>query len=106
VARAMRLCSSCATHLSPCTLQQPLRDKGTSSMNSLLCSPAALARRAKVVETIQPFRRTRPRVPFWHLAAHRIPTLWTLYRGLQKAAPTENVRVIYSLASIVRLNTP
>ncbi|KAF8516851.1 hypothetical protein BU17DRAFT_50473 [Hysterangium stoloniferum] len=31
-------------------------------------------------------KRVRPTVPFWHLAAHRIPTLWSLYRGLLKTA--------------------
>ncbi|KAI0082931.1 hypothetical protein BDY19DRAFT_901318, partial [Irpex rosettiformis] len=38
------------------------------------------------------FRRVTPRVPFWQLAAHRIPTLWSLYRGLLKTAESDEIR--------------
>lgn len=48
--------------------------------------------RANLAQLLSPLRRVRPRVPFFELAAHRIPTLWGLYRGLLREAPTEDVR--------------
>lgn len=53
-------------------------------------SPSSLALRASVAQVLSGLRKTSPRVPFWALAAHRVPTLWTLYRGLLRAAPGEN----------------
>ncbi len=35
----------------------------------------------------------RPNVPFNKVPAHRIPTLWSLYRPLLKRAPSEVVRI-------------
>jgi hypothetical protein len=52
----------------------------------------SLAFRSRLADLISPLRRIRPRVPFYQLAAHRIPTLWTLYRGLLRHAPGKNVR--------------
>ncbi|CAE6472667.1 unnamed protein product [Rhizoctonia solani] len=53
-------------------------------------SAASLALRASIAQSLSGLRRQSPRVPFWELAAHRVPTLWTLYRGLLRAAPGEN----------------
>ncbi|KAG9084032.1 hypothetical protein FS749_005555 [Ceratobasidium sp. UAMH 11750] len=55
-------------------------------------SPSSLALRSSISQRLSSLRRTAPRVPFWALAAHRVPTLWTLYRGLLRAAPGENTR--------------
>ncbi|KAF4593341.1 hypothetical protein AB1N83_010168 [Pleurotus pulmonarius] len=52
----------------------------------------SLAFRQKIASLVSPLRRVRPRVPFWKLGAHRIPTLWTLYRGLLRYAPSELIR--------------
>lgn len=54
----------------------------------------SLTFRANLARLVSPLRRVRPRVPFYQLAAHRIPTLWTLYRGLLRKAPTDDVREI------------
>ena len=53
--------------------------------------------RAELSKAFSSLRRTRPRVPFWLLAAHRIPTLWSLYRGIQREAPSEEVCYIILL---------
>ncbi|KAI0753884.1 hypothetical protein BC629DRAFT_1716989 [Irpex lacteus] len=52
-------------------------------------SASSLSHRARLAPLISQLRRVTPRVPFWHLAAHRIPTLWSLYRGLLKVAPSD-----------------
>ncbi|KAF7977210.1 hypothetical protein HWV62_4473 [Athelia sp. TMB] len=57
-----------------------------------LPTPESLAHRARIADLVSPLRRVRPRVPFYELAAHRLPTLWTLYRGLLRDAPGENIR--------------
>jgi hypothetical protein len=67
----------------------------------LLPSAESLAHRARLARLISPLRRVRPRVPFYALAAHRVPTLWCLYRGLLRAAPGENVRRLFSLLSLL-----
>ena len=54
---------------------------------------AQLAHRSRIAQIIAPLKRVRPRVPFWYLGAHRIPTLWILYRGLLKNAPDDDVSV-------------
>ncbi|TFY66964.1 hypothetical protein EVG20_g4134 [Dentipellis fragilis] len=43
-------------------------------------------------DTLSGLKRTRPHVPFWKLAAHRVPTLWSLYRGLLRSSPDEQVK--------------
>ncbi|KAF8886728.1 hypothetical protein BD779DRAFT_1441452 [Infundibulicybe gibba] len=48
--------------------------------------------RHNLAQLVSPLRRVRPRVPFYDLPAHRIPTLWSLYRGLLREAPTDNIR--------------
>ncbi|EJD05319.1 uncharacterized protein FOMMEDRAFT_103305 [Fomitiporia mediterranea MF3/22] len=53
---------------------------------------SVLQRRAELSKQFSALRRVRPCVPFWRLAAHRIPTLWTLYRGIMKHAPGSNIR--------------
>ncbi|KIM77743.1 hypothetical protein PILCRDRAFT_76421 [Piloderma croceum F 1598] len=58
----------------------------------LMPAPESLAHRARMAGLISPLKRVRPRVPFYDLAAHRIPTLWTLYRGLLREAPGTNIR--------------
>ncbi|KAG6333597.1 hypothetical protein ID866_5497 [Astraeus odoratus] len=55
-------------------------------------SAESLRHRGEIAKLISPLRRVRPRVSFWKLAAHRIPTLWTLYRGLIRHADRDNVR--------------
>ncbi|KAI6026009.1 hypothetical protein EDC04DRAFT_3116499 [Pisolithus marmoratus] len=55
-------------------------------------STTSLEHRAQIAKLVSPLRRVTPRVPFWKLAAHRIPTLWTLYRGLLRHAERDNVR--------------
>ena len=47
--------------------------------------------RAKLAELVSPLRRVRSKTPFFELAARRIPTLWSLYRGLLRNSPTEDV---------------
>lgn len=54
-------------------------------------SPQSLAFRANLAKLVSPLRRVRPRVPFFQLAAHRVPTLWGLYRSLLRDAGSENV---------------
>lgn len=53
--------------------------------------PCSAAHRARIASVISPLKRVRPRVPFYKLSAHRIPTLWSLYRGLLRHAPGENI---------------
>ncbi|KIJ51286.1 hypothetical protein M422DRAFT_158593 [Sphaerobolus stellatus SS14] len=51
------------------------------------------SRRSKLAGAFSSLKRVRPTVPFWELAAHRIPTIWTLYRGLLRGAKEyENVQ--------------
>ena len=47
--------------------------------------------RESLAATVSSLRRVRPRVPFFQLGAHTLPTKWTLYRQLLRRAPTENV---------------
>lgn len=58
-------------------------------------SDASLSLRARIAQTIAPLRRVTPRAPFWKLGAHRIPVLWSLYRGLLRASLTPDVRVLW-----------
>ncbi|KAF8750699.1 complex I LYR family [Rhizoctonia solani] len=57
-----------------------------------ILSSSSLALRASIAQSLSGLRNTSPKVPFWELAAHRVPTLWTLYRGLLRAAPGENTQ--------------
>ncbi|KAE9409317.1 hypothetical protein BT96DRAFT_970239 [Gymnopus androsaceus JB14] len=54
--------------------------------------------RNQLASLVSPLRRVRPRIPFYRLAAHRIPTLWGLYRSLLQTAPTENWLETFKLA--------
>jgi len=54
--------------------------------------PQSLALRARVSSLVSSLRPTRLRTSVFNLPAHRIPTLWTLYRGLLRNSPTETVR--------------
>ncbi|KIK44738.1 hypothetical protein CY34DRAFT_10873 [Suillus luteus UH-Slu-Lm8-n1] len=54
--------------------------------------PCSAAHRVRIASVISPLKRVRPRVPFYKLSAHRVPTLWSLYRGLLRHAPGENIR--------------
>ncbi|KAF9460353.1 hypothetical protein BDZ94DRAFT_1266355 [Collybia nuda] len=58
---------------------------------NILPSVESQAFRANLAQLVSPLRRVRPRVPFYDLAAHRIPTLWGLYRGLLREAPTDDI---------------
>ncbi|KAG6380117.1 hypothetical protein JVT61DRAFT_8204 [Boletus reticuloceps] len=55
-------------------------------------SPSSIAHRESIARLLTPLRRIRPTVAYYQLAAHRIPTLWTLYRGLQRHGERENVK--------------
>ncbi|KAJ3754873.1 hypothetical protein EV360DRAFT_86440 [Lentinula raphanica] len=59
--------------------------------NVILPSAKSLEFRNNLARLVTPLRRVRPRIPFFQLAAHRVPTLWGLYRGLLRAAPTEHI---------------
>ncbi|KAF9224745.1 hypothetical protein BS17DRAFT_702366 [Gyrodon lividus] len=63
---------------------------------------SSLAHRAEIARLISPLRRVRPKVPFYDLAAHRVPTLWALYRGLLRHAERENVK--WRISSLFRQN--
>ncbi|KAJ7239952.1 hypothetical protein B0H12DRAFT_1204141 [Mycena haematopus] len=56
-------------------------------------TPSASSRafRASLARLVSPLRRVRPRVPFFELAIHRIPTL-ALHRNLLRYAPDDNIR--------------
>ncbi|KAG2134109.1 hypothetical protein DEU56DRAFT_913777 [Suillus clintonianus] len=54
--------------------------------------PCSTAHRIRIASIISPLKRVRPRIPFYKLSAHRVPTLWSLYRGLLRHAPGENIR--------------
>ncbi|KAA1474749.1 hypothetical protein DENSPDRAFT_346574 [Dentipellis sp. KUC8613] len=43
-------------------------------------------------DNLSGLRSSRLHVPFWKLAAHRVPTLWSLYRGLLRSSPNEQVK--------------
>ncbi|KAH9487196.1 hypothetical protein JR316_0001265 [Psilocybe cubensis] len=61
-------------------------------------TPESSAFRANLANLVSPLRRVRTRTPFFRLAAHRIPTLWELYRGLLRNSPTEQVKFRVRLA--------
>jgi len=54
-----------------------------------LCS---VQTRERLASAFSGLRRVRPRVPFFRLAAHRIPTRWSLYRGLLRCLPKASSR--------------
>lgn len=58
-----------------------------------LPSPESQKFRADLAKLISPLRRVRPRLPFFQLAVHRVPTLWGLYRSLLRELPNENQNV-------------
>lgn len=60
-------------------------------------SPESVVFRQNLAKLLAPLRRVRPRVPFFKLAVHTVPTQWGLYRGLLRAAPTDNVHLLCSL---------
>ncbi|KZV66842.1 hypothetical protein PENSPDRAFT_654551 [Peniophora sp. CONT] len=65
----------------------------TTSTHEYTPPAASLAFRAQIASTLsERHRYKRPTVPFYQLRAHRVPTLWTLYRGLLSLAPNELVR--------------
>src|SRR6266852_6841841 len=45
-----------------------------------------------VAQIVSSLRPVRPHTPFNRLAAHRVPTLWVLYRGLLRSSPSPIVR--------------
>lgn len=48
--------------------------------------------RQNVARIVSSLRLVRPHTPFYCLAAHRVPTLWILYRGLLRSSPSPIVR--------------
>ncbi|KAH7882917.1 hypothetical protein F5I97DRAFT_1938831 [Phlebopus sp. FC_14] len=65
-------------------------------------SAESVQHRGEIARLISPLRRVRPTVSFLKLAAHRIPTLWYLYRGLLRHAERENVK--FRISMIFREN--
>ncbi|KDQ51256.1 hypothetical protein JAAARDRAFT_41315 [Jaapia argillacea MUCL 33604] len=63
-----------------------------TSLASLLTHPSSMTHRTQITSLVSSLKRTRPRVPFRDLKAHRIPTLWVLYRGLLKEASSDDIR--------------
>ncbi|KAI1794940.1 hypothetical protein LXA43DRAFT_1112778 [Ganoderma leucocontextum] len=57
-----------------------------------LPSAESLVHRARIATLLAPLRPTQFRAPLTRLKAHRIPTLWTLYRGIMRDAPDEVIR--------------
>ncbi|KAI0754714.1 hypothetical protein C8Q80DRAFT_1093371 [Daedaleopsis nitida] len=55
-------------------------------------SSQSIAHRARLAALVSELRPTHFRAPLTRLLAHRIPTLWTLYRGIMRDAPTEMIR--------------
>jgi hypothetical protein len=49
--------------------------------------------RQNVARTVSSLRLVRPHTPFYRLAAHRVPTLWVLYKGLLRSSPSPIVRI-------------
>ncbi|KAI0373669.1 hypothetical protein BV20DRAFT_962232 [Pilatotrama ljubarskyi] len=52
----------------------------------------SLAHRARLAALISELRPAKFDAPLTRLPAHRIPTLWTLYRGIMRDAPTDIIR--------------
>ncbi|KAF9475999.1 hypothetical protein BDN70DRAFT_996024 [Pholiota conissans] len=71
-------------------------------MSESFLAAKSFAFRANLAQLVSPLRRVRPKVPFYELPAHRIPTLWTLYRGLLRNAPTEDIK--FRVRVLFRLN--
>ncbi|KJA29484.1 hypothetical protein HYPSUDRAFT_61513 [Hypholoma sublateritium FD-334 SS-4] len=61
-------------------------------MSESYLASKSLAFRANLAKLVSPLRRVRSKTPFFQLQAHRIPTLWSLYRGLLRNSPTEDVK--------------
>jgi len=55
-------------------------------------TPVDITHRQRIAGIVSNLRPVRLRVPFYRLAAHRVPTLWVLYRGLLRTSPNSNVR--------------
>ncbi|KAI0647834.1 hypothetical protein C8Q79DRAFT_952145 [Trametes meyenii] len=51
-----------------------------------------LSRRARLASLLSELRPTRFQAPLTRLNAHRIPTLWTLYRGILRDSPTDTIK--------------
>ena len=85
-------------------LSRPLQSLNVAFAMISAPSPASPTFRADLAKLISPLKRIRPRVPFWQLAAHRIPTL-SLYRGLLRNASTEDVGVpgLISVGALVNV---
>ncbi|KAG8796581.1 hypothetical protein FRC17_007976, partial [Serendipita sp. 399] len=52
-----------------------------------LLTTTSLQHRAHLAKEFSKLRRVRPRVPFFKLVAHRLPTRWGLYRDLLRCLP-------------------
>ncbi|PPR02167.1 hypothetical protein CVT24_011355 [Panaeolus cyanescens] len=67
--------------------------KAHGQSHLLLAEPSreSLTFRAQLATEVSSLRRIRPKVPFFRLAAHRIPTLH-LFRSLLRAAPDANIK--------------
>lgn len=68
-----------------------LRRAMSLSLVTYAPSASSLKVRTRIAQEISGLKRTKPNVPFWRLPSHRVPTLWSLYRNLLRAAPSHNV---------------
>ena len=65
-----------------------------------------LTHRQRIARIVSNLRPVRPHVPFYRLAAHKVPTLWVLYRGLLRGSPNSNVRRIHATITLSFLTRP
>ncbi|CAA7271287.1 unnamed protein product [Cyclocybe aegerita] len=85
------LCQPPLSGPEPLTLRVFCHGIDSNTMKNVI-TPKSLAFRAKLADLVSPLRRVRSRTPFFRLAAHRTPTLWSLYRGILRLSPTEDVK--------------
>ncbi|KAG8969200.1 hypothetical protein FRC03_004153 [Tulasnella sp. 419] len=61
-------------------------------MSALFPSLESITFRKSVAQKLYLLRRTRPKIPFYELPAHRVPTRWYLYRRLLANTPSPEIR--------------
>src|SRR6266702_2262711 len=82
------------SHMDECPVLVSLPAIDMSLLHPTPAAPtlAGITHRQGVACIVSSRRPVRPHIPFYRLAAHRVPILWVLYRGLLRAAPNSNVR--------------
>ncbi|KAG1835463.1 hypothetical protein EV424DRAFT_1308700 [Suillus variegatus] len=66
--------------------------------------PCSAAHRVRIASVISPLKRVRPRAPFYELSAHRVPTLWSLYRGLLRTCTRGKLQIRFRVRMMFRKN--